>query len=39
MGMLCDYSLPALVVFGVTAQVITAGMFFWLRKLLAGASS
>ena len=34
MGMLYDYSLFALVVFGIAAQVIAAALFFWLRRPL-----
>ena len=35
MGLLYDFSLLALVVFGMIAQVAAAVMFFWLRKPLA----
>jgi MFS family permease len=35
MGLLYDFSLLALVVFGMIAQVAAAMMFFWLRKPLA----
>ncbi|HWP56159.1 MAG TPA: MFS transporter [Pyrinomonadaceae bacterium] len=35
MGVLYDFSLLALVVFGMIAQVAAAVMFFWLRKPLA----
>jgi MFS family permease len=37
MGMLYDYSLMALVVFGIAAQLIAAILFFWLRRPLAAA--
>jgi MFS family permease len=37
MGLLYDYSLPALVVFGVMAQLAAALLFFRLRKPLAAA--
>lgn len=37
MGQLYDVSLVALVAFGVTAQLLAAGMFFWLRRPLAAA--
>jgi MFS family permease len=37
MGLLYDYSLTALVVFGVLAQFSAALLFFWLRKPLAEA--
>src|SRR5262249_47043014 len=37
MGVLYDFSLIALVVFGVTAQLAAGALFFWLRKPLAGA--
>jgi len=37
MGLLYDYSMPALVVFGISAQVAAAIMFFFLRKPLAAA--
>ena len=37
MGMMYDHSVMALVVFGVTAQLVAAGMFWWLRKPLAAA--
>jgi predicted MFS family arabinose efflux permease len=37
MGFLYDRSIVALVTFGILAQVIAAGMFFWLRKPLAEA--
>ena len=39
MGVLYDYSLMALVVFGMAAQVVAAGFFFWLRKPLAAAAN
>jgi MFS-type transporter involved in bile tolerance (Atg22 family) len=39
MGVLYDYSLLALVVFGVVAQVIAAGIFVWLRRPLAAAAA
>ena len=35
MGVLYDFSLMALVVFGVAAQLLAAGFFFWLRRPLA----
>jgi MFS-type transporter involved in bile tolerance (Atg22 family) len=35
MGILYGYSLLALVVFGVAAQLVAAGFFFWLRRPLA----
>jgi MFS family permease len=38
MGLLYDYSIVALVAFGVAAQIIAAIMFFWLRKPLAAAA-
>jgi MFS family permease len=34
MGVLYDYSLIALVVFGVVSQVLAAALFFWLRRPL-----
>ena len=34
MGVLYDFSLVALVVFGMAAQLAAAGFFFWLRKPL-----
>jgi MFS family permease len=37
MGVLYDYSLIALVVFGITAQLIAATLFVWLRRPLAAA--
>jgi MFS-type transporter involved in bile tolerance (Atg22 family) len=37
MGVLYDFSLPVLVAFGVTLQLIAAGMFLWLRAPLAAA--
>jgi len=39
MGVLYDYSLVALVVFGIAAQLAAAGFFFWLRKPLTAAAS
>ena len=39
MGLLYDHSLPALVVFGVVAQLAAALLFFWLRKPLAAAKA
>jgi len=36
-GLLYDHSIPALVVFGVAAQLAAAAMFFWLRTPLAAA--
>jgi predicted MFS family arabinose efflux permease len=38
MGKLYDYSIPALVVFGVLAQMGAAVLFFSLRKRLAGSA-
>lgn len=35
MGLLYDFSLVALVVFGMVAQLVAAGLFIWLRKPLA----
>ena len=37
MGVLYDYSLFALVIFGIAAQLIAAALFFWLRRPLAAA--
>jgi MFS family permease len=37
MGLLYDHSLLALVIFGVTAQLIAAALFIWLRRPLAEA--
>ena len=37
MGLLYDHQIGALVAFGMTAQLIAAGMFFWLRKPLGEA--
>ena len=37
MGYLYDYSVMMLVVFGVAAQLVSAIMFFWLRRPLAAA--
>jgi len=37
MGVLYDYSLIALVVFGIAAQLIAATLFVWLRRPLAAA--
>lgn len=39
MGALYSHSLPALVAFGMSAQVAAAAMFFWLRKPLALAAN
>ena len=39
MGVLYDFSLMALVVFGMAAQLAAAGFFFWLRKPLAAAAN
>jgi len=39
MGLLYDFSLLALVVFGLLAQVVSAAVFIWLRRPLAAASS
>lgn len=38
MGLLYDHSLIALVIFGITAQLIAAGMFVWLKRPLAAAA-
>ena len=38
MGVLYDFSLIALVVFGVVAQLVAAGFFLWLRRPLAAAA-
>lgn len=38
MGVLYDFSLLALVVFGIVAQAAAAGLFFWLRRPLAAAA-
>jgi len=35
MGVLYDFSLVALVVFGMVAQLVAAGLFIWLRRPLA----
>ena len=35
MGVLYDFSLVALVIFGMAAQLAAAGFFFWLRRPLA----
>jgi MFS family permease len=37
MGLLYDHSLIALVVFGIAAQLVAAGVFMWLRRPLAKA--
>ena len=37
MGVLYDHSLMALVIFGVAAQIISAGIFAWLKRPLAEA--
>jgi len=39
MGLLYDVSLPAVVIFGLTMQVVAAGMFLWLRRPLADAAA
>ena len=39
MGFLYQYSIVALVVFGVAVQLIAAGMFVWLRRPLAEAAA
>ena len=39
MGVLYDYSLLALVLFGIAAQLIAATLFVWLRRPLVAASS
>jgi hypothetical protein len=36
---LYDFSLMALVVFGMAAQLAAAGFFFWLRRPLAAAAN
>ena len=38
MGVLYDYSLFALVAFGIAAHLIAAGLFVWLRRPLAAAA-
>jgi MFS family permease len=38
MGLLYDHSLIALVVFGIAAQLLAAGMFVWLKRPLAAAA-
>ena len=38
MGVLYDYSLVALVVFGVASQLVSAALFFWMRRPLAVAA-
>ena len=38
MGVLYDFSLVALVIFGMAAQLAAAGFFFWLRRPLAAAA-
>jgi MFS family permease len=38
MGVLYDYSLMALVIFGIAAQLIAATLFVWLRRPLAAAT-
>jgi len=39
MGVLYDYSLMALVIFGIVAQLVAAGLFVWLRRPLAQIKS
>jgi len=39
MGVLYDHSLIALVVFGTVAQLLSAGLFVWLRRPLAEATA
>lgn len=39
MGVLYDFSLLALVIFGMAAQLAAAGFFFWLRRPLAAAAA
>jgi MFS family permease len=39
MGLLYDHSLIALVVFGITAQLVASGMFVWLKRPLAAAAN
>jgi len=39
MGLLYDRSILALVIFGVTAQIIAAGFFVWLKQPLARAAT
>jgi MFS family permease len=38
MGLLYDHSLVALVAFGIAAQLVSAGMFVWLKRPLAEAA-
>jgi MFS family permease len=38
MGVLYDFSLVALVIFGIAAQLAAAGFFFWLRRPLVAAA-
>ena len=38
MGMLYDYSITALIVFGIAGQIASALLFLWLRKPLAAAA-
>jgi MFS family permease len=38
MGLLYDHSIPTLVILGVSAQLVAAGMFFRLREPLAAAA-
>jgi hypothetical protein len=37
MGLLYDHWIGALVIFGLAAQLTSAGMFFWLKKPLGEA--
>ena len=39
MGLLYDHSIAALLVFGIGAQVLSAGLFWWLRKRLTPSLS
>jgi len=39
MGVLYDFSLMALVIFGIAAQLAAAAVFFWLRRPLSVAAS
>jgi hypothetical protein len=39
MGVLYDFSLVALVVFGMVAQLAAAVLFIWLRKPLASGKT
>jgi MFS-type transporter involved in bile tolerance (Atg22 family) len=39
MGLLYDYSLKALVIFGIAAQLAAAVIFFWLHRPLRAAAA